>query len=226
MKTIGDRLKHARETRGLKQVDLAKLAGVSQSTIGNVESGIRERPRSLIEIAKALDVNVDWLLTGRGDMGHRADGEAIAFTEEDESLWANVRGYPQAVGLGSGAEAEEYAEVNKLKFKSSSLKKKGLRPHNLAVFIGRGDSMLPDIKHGDAIMFDEHDTSPRDGEIYVVRVDTEYQLKKALVLDNVIYFCATNPDGDHHWKKPRRMDDRRNPILVVGRALWIGRWLS
>ena len=30
--------------------------------------------------------------------------------------------------------------------------------------------------------------------------------------------------GDHGWTKPRRMDDKRHPIEVIGRVRWIGSW--
>ncbi len=63
---LKDRLKIAREMRGLSQDDLAKKAKCSQSTIGNVESGARESLRNLIPVARALQVSPDWLYDGRG----------------------------------------------------------------------------------------------------------------------------------------------------------------
>lgn len=145
----------------------------------------------------------------------------------DDSGWSDVRGYAQAVGLGSaGAEANEYADVHKLKFKSSSLRGKGLHARSLAVFYGKGDSMR-EIQNGDAVLFDESDTKPLDGELYVISVGGSYQCKRALILDGAVWFESSNPDGaEAAWKRPRRMDDRRHPITVVGRAWWIGRWLA
>lgn len=69
MNTIAARLKHAREVvRDLTQDQLAVLADVSQSTIGNIEAGTRQGKGSLIKIAKALRVSQDWLIDGDGDM--------------------------------------------------------------------------------------------------------------------------------------------------------------
>jgi len=65
VKTIADRLKAAREAAHLKQDELAMKAGVSQGTIGNIESGLRKRPRELIAIAEAVGVNPKWLETGK-----------------------------------------------------------------------------------------------------------------------------------------------------------------
>jgi transcriptional regulator with XRE-family HTH domain len=67
VKTIAERLAHARETVAkLSQDELAQQAGVSQSTIGNIEAGLRKNPRELLAIAKAAGVHAEWLKTGRG----------------------------------------------------------------------------------------------------------------------------------------------------------------
>lgn len=65
--TIADRLKSAREDAGLTQEELAKVAKVTQSTIANVEGGLRKKPRELLAIARALNVHAEWLESGKGE---------------------------------------------------------------------------------------------------------------------------------------------------------------
>jgi transcriptional regulator with XRE-family HTH domain len=72
MSTIGSRIKEARNALGWSQVKLAEEAGVTQSAIGNIESGLRQRPRELVSIAKALRVSPEWLETGKGPRTERA----------------------------------------------------------------------------------------------------------------------------------------------------------
>jgi len=62
--SIGSRIKEARTALGWSQVKLAEEAGVTQSAIGNIESGTRQRPRELVSIARALQVSPEWLETG------------------------------------------------------------------------------------------------------------------------------------------------------------------
>lgn len=73
--TIAERIKSARKQRKLTQAQLAKALGVSQGTIGNLESGIREMPCDLLSLALALGVHASWLASGKGPMllGDRAD---------------------------------------------------------------------------------------------------------------------------------------------------------
>lgn len=70
---MAERLIWARVQKGdrdkceYSQQDIATMAGVSQSTIGNLESGSRSMPRKLTSIARALGVDSDWLAEGKGD---------------------------------------------------------------------------------------------------------------------------------------------------------------
>lgn len=66
METIAERLKHARDAKGWSQEQLAKAAGVSQGTIGNIESGLRKSPRELLALAACLEVPPEWLKWGTG----------------------------------------------------------------------------------------------------------------------------------------------------------------
>lgn len=79
--TLPSRLAHARKLRDLTQGKLAQMAGVSQSTIGNIEAGIRDGASSLAAIADALQVRYWWLRDGTGSMelhSLRPDAQAIA----------------------------------------------------------------------------------------------------------------------------------------------------
>jgi transcriptional regulator with XRE-family HTH domain len=80
VKNIAERLKHARERLDPvpTQDEVAKKAGVSQGTIGNIESGARKSPRELLAIAKALGVNPQWLKTGEGAMIPSQQGGATS----------------------------------------------------------------------------------------------------------------------------------------------------
>jgi phage repressor protein C with HTH and peptisase S24 domain len=223
--TMGKRLKLALESRNLRPAELISRTGLSKATIyfllDDTTSPDKVRDSTIKKLCRVLRVSSEWLTHGRGDM----DEPAAA---QDAEQWEDVVGYAQAVGLGAGAEAEEYAESHKLKFKASSLRRKNLRPEKLAVFYGRGDSMLPRIRSGDAILFDIGDTRPRDDTLYVIQVhglaNKEYQVKRAMVLEDGVYFQADNPAGDHDWRRPLRMDSKRAKIEIIGRVRWIGSW--
>ena len=70
MDTFSHRLRNARMLQGWTQKDLAVASNLSQSAIGNYESGQRLQPSSdaLIKLTRALRVNPMWLSTGEGPM--------------------------------------------------------------------------------------------------------------------------------------------------------------
>lgn len=71
----GDRLRKAREVRGLGTAELAELLGVSRNTVGNYESG-RVTPRRpvLIAWAMATGVPIAWLENGESPSQGGPDG--------------------------------------------------------------------------------------------------------------------------------------------------------
>lgn len=221
---MGSRLAEAISARKKAPPDLIAGLGVSKGTVYNILNDTTKPEKvwadTLFRICGFLRINPVWLLHGIGGMD-------APVTNSDD--YSDVIGYSQAVGLGAaGVEAVEYAETHSLKFKKSSLRRRGILNRPLAVYYGKGDSMEPAINDGDAILFDTSDTRVVDGVLYVIQVNgaanPEYYVKRAMVLDAGVYFASDNPNGDHDWRKPKAMDSKRHPITVIGRVHWIGGW--
>ncbi|WP_186098254.1 helix-turn-helix transcriptional regulator [Burkholderia gladioli] len=64
MSNLSNNLIRARAAKGWSQEELAKKAGVSQGTIGHLESGRNTSSRKLPEIARALGLTVEELVNG------------------------------------------------------------------------------------------------------------------------------------------------------------------
>lgn len=194
----------------------------SQSLISQYMNGnIALNSRAVVFFAHQLGVRPEEI---RDDLVELKITRRISEPASEWGEWSDVRGFAQAAALGDGAEADDYAESHKLKFRATSLRRKGLRPDHLVVYYGKGDSMEPRIRDGDAILFDTSDTTPRDAAIFVVRRGREMYAKRCELLDGTAWFRSDNPHGDHHWRKPRRLDDPRDPLQILGRVRWIGSW--
>lgn len=74
MRTFAERLKAMREENipELSQMDLAKLSGVSQTTISNIEKGRNQGSKYIVKLANALGVRPEWLLD---ETGPKTDGD-------------------------------------------------------------------------------------------------------------------------------------------------------
>lgn len=73
---LSERILFARRRAGLTQAALARALCVQRSAVSNWESVGTGRPTmtNLIAIAKATDVSLEWLATGRGRVAVADDG--------------------------------------------------------------------------------------------------------------------------------------------------------
>jgi phage repressor protein C with HTH and peptisase S24 domain len=218
MATIGDRIRHARANGPARKVSrraLAEAVGIGYSTLADVENGYSNSTTALHRIAKRLKVRIEWLESGKLPM------------EEDvssgmDSAWTDVLGVKQAAALGDGAVPDEYAETHKLKFRAESLAKKHLKPDRLAVIYGKGDSMYPTIKDGDAILVDLDDREPRDEKLFVITYGRDLFAKRLVKLGGK-WFIDSDNKADPKWRRPVPVDETRG-FEIHGRVRWIGSW--
>lgn len=87
---FGERLKKLRLEADLKQSDLAKIFGLSTSSIGMYEQGRRTAdPETLLKISKYFNVSVDYLL-GNTDERNKTDDNKntskIIFKDAQEAM--------------------------------------------------------------------------------------------------------------------------------------------
>lgn len=84
MGKFAERVRDTRKKAKLSQKALAKLAGLSQTTISDIERGRNEGSRDILTLAKALKVSAEWLTTGI------TSGEHKPVSDSDEMLsnWA------------------------------------------------------------------------------------------------------------------------------------------
>ena len=71
-------MKQARKAANLNQSQLARMAGITPSAISQIESGQSKKPSAdnLLPLARALGINPEWLVTGKGDRHQRSPVQA------------------------------------------------------------------------------------------------------------------------------------------------------
>jgi len=67
---MGRRIKQIRVQAGMRQWELARLLGTTQSAVHKYEHGVVPEPRRLVELARIGRTSIEWILTGR----HWEDG--------------------------------------------------------------------------------------------------------------------------------------------------------
>ena len=79
--TIGERIRLIRKETGLNQTDFGEKVGLRQSSLGQIESGVRNATdRTIILICEKYGVREEWLRNGTGEM----------FLETDSTIFSQL----------------------------------------------------------------------------------------------------------------------------------------
>ena len=107
--TLAYRLNMAMTMMGITQGALTKASGVSQPTIWRLTKGEAEGSRKLVDIARALDVNVQWLASGEGEMRGNAGLSAIDKVKSGSTIpvWGPEGKTGEIVSSPNGVKAKK-----------------------------------------------------------------------------------------------------------------------
>lgn len=81
MAKLSDRLKYLRAYLNLSQAELANMAGTTQQAVQQAEKGKACQPRYLHQLARELDIPVEWLVFGEMP---EENNKAVPVTDDPE----------------------------------------------------------------------------------------------------------------------------------------------
>ena len=85
MSTLAERISSARKERGLSQEKLAERLNISRGACGHWERGTAApSTQHLFLLSQILRINLNWLLTGEGNM------EQVAVNEADDAKYISI----------------------------------------------------------------------------------------------------------------------------------------
>lgn len=189
---LGGRIAKRLNELGWSQVDL--LERVPEMNAGTLSATIlRDAKKSQFagKIAKALDVRLEWLLSGEGPMRdsthHQPDpsqiGTPIITWDKPEDLpegeFVIVPRYDLHVAAGNGHVVyEEIEHEQGQAYRTNSIRSLGTKASNLMTVYAKGDSMEPSIYAGDALLVDRGQREVQDRNVYVLRYGHEIRVKR------------------------------------------------
>lgn len=178
--SFNERVRQRRLELGLSQAELGRLAGVPQSTIGQIENGRNKSSTKILELANALQTTAEYLVNGakskvQGLSNITATGFHLSrvpvISWAQAGNWRDIEHY-------DGDDMEYVQTVKPIEGGFA------LRIHN--------DSMQPEFTDGDIIVIDPH--APQDAGSYVVAIHDNQAALRKLVLDGTTpYLKPLNP---------------------------------
>lgn len=224
MKTLAERLTWAREQKGLTQAALAKLGGVTQSTIGNLESGLRQSARRIIDIATALDVDPMWLANGEGEPKVAVPTSNVSDTASAPRARIEVGDEPDVIairrvrielraGFTGFDTIPEVEDGGVLHVPREVIESQRLNPASLLAIGVKGDSMEPMLFEGDSVVVNTIDKQPVNRGIYAVNFKNESCVKQLVQKGLEWYLHSMNPDHD-------LVNVRSGDCEIIGRVVY------
>jgi phage repressor protein C with HTH and peptisase S24 domain len=189
MDTIGARAKAARKLAGMSQIEAATASGVTQSDISKIERGETERPRGLLALARAYNVNPTWLDLGegspRGDVVLKealTTGQTYSESSKNRDV-VHISQYDAGGAMGQSLilQGDQPGIIRHMAV-TQEWAQKNLRAHtglqNLCIVTGFGDSMKPLYNPGDPLIIDQGVKQCDQDAVYFFRVGNEGFIKR------------------------------------------------
>lgn len=183
---LHERIQQKLDEKKLKQADIARATGKSTAAVTKWLRGENTpKTESLKEIAKLLEVNDEWLLTGKG-LPNQESATYLQSVEtwddstpldDDEVEIPFFKDFSFA--CGSGAINEHIAnEKRKLRMSKATLRNLSISKENAVAATATGDSMSPTIQDGDTIHIDLGRKDIKDGRIFVICIGGLHYAKR------------------------------------------------
>lgn len=224
---LGNRLKAARKAAKMSQATLAKLAGVSQGLISDIENNVYTTSVHVPKLAHVLGVDAIYLSEGISkwkvvSVSKDETDESIklvGFVNTDKSIRIPILAATASAGKSSNAvESERVIEVLSV---NKDWAERVLRPasgtNNLGFIHAIGDSMHPTFNDGDILMVDTGDTTVTADKIYVIEAHERLFIKRVRQrIDGMFEISSDNPAV-----KTVDVLTADQPVKIKGRVIWV-----
>ena len=184
--SLAERLTLAMSIKGITESTLGKSVGVSQTTIWKLKNGKTSSNRKIYEIANYLNVNLNWLVNGKGGMDNNSKENKIDYIGKVKEESIIIKG--EALMKTDGAFQINEDFNGRLKFHSDD-------PNAFALKI-KGDSMFPRINSGEFVVI-EPNIIPSSGDEVLVRTKDGSNMIKKLEFHRDCTYRFTSINQNH-----------------------------
>jgi SOS-response transcriptional repressor LexA len=224
--TSAKRLKLLRSTLSITQKKLSEVLECSQAKVSDYESGkLSMSNADMTTIAKSYSVNLNWLLTGTGQMFESQKHLVSAIEEQANTIVelkhaASVR--IPVVGCIAAGPPLEITDIEPLDY--VTLDRSIIRyPDDYVAFQVDGDSMFPEIKHGDVVLIHRrYDYGSLHQSIIAVQINGENTLK-IIHVDDAHRQSILYPINSRKHRSIVLDEDTADNVIILGQLVMLVR---
>lgn len=222
MTELKNRIQSAMDYAQINGKELSILTGLTTAAISQYKTGkiLTLNAMAAQKIADALGVNVEWLVTGEGNM---IKPNIISLDNADSDKlpagFVQIPEYKICFGAGEAEEPtyEEIQDCVPAYFRSSFFSDRGINPKNCKRFKVIGDSMIPLINDGDYITVD---CTPKDyienNQIYALVFDHSLRVKRLIKSFKTL---TIRSDNSIYPDEVLTLEEAAQMIHIIGKVI-------
>lgn len=222
MTELKNRIQSAMDYAQINGKELSVITGLTTAAISQYKTGkiLTLNAMAAQKIADALGVNVEWLVTGEGNM---IKPNIISLDSADSDKlpagFVQIPEYKICFGAGEAEEPtyEEIQDCVPAYFRSSFFSDRGINPKNCKRFKVIGDSMIPLINDGDYITVD---CTPKDyienNQIYALVFDHSLRIKRLIKSFKSLTIRSDNPI---YSDEVLTLEEAAQMIHIIGKVI-------
>lgn len=222
MTELKNRIQSAMDYAKINGKELSVITGLTTAAISQYKTGkiLTLNALAAQKIADALGVNVEWLVTGEGNM---IKPNIISLDNADSDKlpagFVQIPEYKICFGAGEAEEPtyEEIQDCVPAYFRSSFFSDRGINPKNCRRFKVIGDSMIPLINSGDYITVD---CTPQDyienNQIYALVFDHSLRVKRLIKSFKTL---TIRSDNSIYPDEVLTLEEAAQMIHIIGKVI-------
>lgn len=193
---------------------IAAKSGIPERSVTRYVGGKAEPAAlTLLRLARASNVSLEWLVSGDGDATIGSEVQNLA----DDAVAIPMLDVVAAAGDGrSGHTAEPVAL---LPFSKTLLRRLDVSTEHAHFITSRGDSMEPTISDGAIVLVDVSKRKSREDGVYVLVVGDDVRIKRVQFGVNALTLISDN--AEKYPRESVRGADLEI-VKVVGKVFWSG----
>ncbi|WP_043636014.1 LexA family transcriptional regulator [Desulfovibrio sp. TomC] len=210
------------------QTELAALLGVHRSAVTQAKRKDGVPKAWVLAVSRRTGADPDWLEFGRERPGAAGAARGAlagnrtrpAEADETQAVFAAVPKVRTRLSAGGGS-FETGGEVEQFyPFRQDWLRAKG-QPAQMVLMDVVGNSMEPEIRHGDMVLIDQGQVAVVAHGVYAVGLEDTVLVKRVEKRPGQLVLLSDNRD----YAPIVLAGDELEALRVIGRVLWVGREL-
>lgn len=212
-------------TNARSDSELARMLGIQPQSVAAARKR-QQIPGAWIEqVAEKYVTSANWLLFGEGSTLREIGSTPASVARKKSTCDVDMVYVPLVEArLSAGTGSFEAGGVTEQRygFRNDWISTKG-QPSMMVLMRVAGESMEPEIHHGDVVLVDQSQTQPQPGSLFAVGVEDLVYIKMVDTLPGKIILKSCNDSY-----APLEIDTRgdlSDGIRIIGKAVWLGREL-